>query len=242
MNIPSFVHRWMKFEPALIAAVLLVFALNSCAPTKEAAVVPPSAEKKLLTSTFKILSVNVRHALKGKSDVRRLSKLIKSTAADIVAVQQIERPQEGKSDFDAVGELAKQTEMYDYFGKARYFEGFDSGNALFSTFPVKQTVVQDLPVEEGKVRRSLAFGVIDVGLKEVGVSSTELDDESSSERVKEVVQITSIAQLTTMFPSSSAGISASRYRERPRRKCRNASRQRIRCRNPLKRVNNRSIR
>ena len=51
---------------------------------------------------------------------------------------------------------------------------------------MKQTVVQDLPVEEGKVRRSLAFGVIDVGLKEVGVSSTELDEESSSERVKEV--------------------------------------------------------
>ena len=78
--------------------------------------------------------MNVRHTLKGKSDVRRLAKLIKSTAADIVAVQQIERPQEGKTDFDAVEELAKQTEMYDYFGKARYFEGFDSGNALFSTF------------------------------------------------------------------------------------------------------------
>ena len=86
------------------------------------------------TSTFKILSVNVRHTMKGKSDVRKLAKLIKSTQAEIVAVQQIERPQEGQSDFDAVQELAKQTEMYDFFGKARYFEGFDSGNALFSMY------------------------------------------------------------------------------------------------------------
>ena len=138
--------------------------------------------------------MNVRHTLKAKSDIRRLAKLIKSTGADIVAVQQIEQPQEGKTDFDAVRELAKQTEMYDYFGKARYFEGFDSGNALFSTYPVKQTVVQSLPVEDGKVRRSLAFGVIDVGLKEVGVSSTELDEESSSDRVKESEAIIAIAQ------------------------------------------------
>ena len=194
MSKRSFLHRPIRIESTIAVAAVLAMALNSCAPTKETTAAPPSAEKKVLTATFKILSVNVRHTLKAKSDVRRLAKLIKSTSADIVAVQQIERPQEGKSDFDAVQELAKQTEMYDYFGKARYFEGFDSGNALFSTYPVKQTAVQELPVEDGKVRRSLAFGVIDIGLKEVGVSSTELDDESSSQRVKEVVEITSIAQ------------------------------------------------
>jgi len=193
MAMTFFSVQRMRLESAIAAVALLAMVLSSCSPTKETTVAPP-AEKKPLTSTFKILSVNVRHTLKGKSDVRKLAKLIKSTAADIVAVQEIERPQEGNSEFDAVQELAKQTEMYDYFGKARYFEGFDSGNALFSTYPVKQTVVQELPVEDGKVRRSLAFGVIDVGLKEVGVSSTELDDGSPSERIKEAVQITSIAQ------------------------------------------------
>jgi endonuclease/exonuclease/phosphatase family metal-dependent hydrolase len=177
----------------------LAVALNSCAPTK-VATVPSPAEKKPLSATFKILSVNVRHTLKGRSDIRRLTKLIRSTGADIVAIQQIERPEEGKTDFDAVQELAKQTEMYDFFGKARYFEGFDSGNALFSTYPVKQTAVQPLPVEEGKVRRSLAFGVIDVGLKEVGVSSTELDDESSSARVHEAEEIISVAQSYDSLP------------------------------------------
>ena len=190
----SLISRRMLHEAAIAMAAFLAVALNSCGPSKEAAVAPPAAEKKPLMATFKILSVNARHTLKGKGDVRRLAKVIKSTAADIVAVQEIERPQEGSSDFDAVQELAKQTEMYDYFGKARYFEGFDSGNALFSTYPVSQTAVQELPVEDGKVRRSLAFGVIDVGLKEVGVSSTELDENSPSQRVKEAVQITSIAR------------------------------------------------
>jgi endonuclease/exonuclease/phosphatase family metal-dependent hydrolase len=200
MSMRPLLLRRPRHDAALVVVAALAFVLNSCAPTKETAVAPPAGEKKSLTATFKILSVNVRHTLKAKSDIRRLAKLIKSTGADIVAVQQIEKPEEGKTDFDAVQELAKQTEMYDYFGKARYFDGFDSGNALFSTYPVKQTVVQQLPVAEGRVRRSLAFGVIDVGLKEVGVSSTELDEESSSDRVKEAGEIISIAQSYDNIP------------------------------------------
>ena len=107
-------------DSALVVVAVLAFVLNSCA-TKEAAVVPPAAEKKPLTTTFKILSVNVRHTLKAKSDVRRLAKIIKSTGADIVAIQQIEKPQEGKTDFDAVQELAKQTEMYRFFRQDEIF-------------------------------------------------------------------------------------------------------------------------
>ena len=187
-------------KSAIAAIIVLALGMSSCGPTKETAVAPPVAAKKPLTAAFKILSVNVRHTLKEKSDVRRLARLIKSTGAEIVAVQQIERPQEGNSNFDAVQELAKQTEMYDFFGKARYFEGFDSGNALFSMYPVNQTVVQPLPVEEGKIRRSLAFGMVDVGLREVGVSSTELDDESQSVRVSEAKEIFSIAQSYTDVP------------------------------------------
>ncbi len=200
MSIVSLLPRYAVPKSTIAVFLILALAVSSCSPTKEAAVAPATAAKKPLTSTFKILSVNVRHTMKGKSDVRRLAKLIKSTQAEIVAVQQIERPQEGQSDFDAVQELAKQTEMYNFFGKARYFEGFDSGNALFSTYPVNQTVVQPLPVEEGKVRRSLTFGMVDVGLREVGVSSTELDDESSSVRVNEAKEIFAIAQSYTDVP------------------------------------------
>ena len=184
-----------KFPLALFPLLFLILAvaIDSCAPSKEAGVTPP-APKKELTTTFKILSLNVRHTLKEKSDVRKLTKFIKSSGAEIVAVQQIERPTEGKTGFDAVKELAKQTEMYDFFGKARFLEGFDSGNALLSIYPVKQTSVRSLPVEKGKVRRSLAFGVVDVGLKELGVASTELDDQSAPERLAQAEEIFSIAQ------------------------------------------------
>ena len=190
-----------KFSFALfhVFVLILAVAVDSCAPSKEAGVTPPVGKREL-TTTFKILSLNVRHTIKEKSDVRKLTKFIKTSRAEIVTLQQIERPAEGKTGFDAVKELAKQTEMYDYFGKARFLEGFDSGNALFSIYPVKQTSVRSLPVEKGKVRRSLAFGVVDVGLKEVGVASVELDDQSASERFAQAEEIFSIAQSLSDVP------------------------------------------
>ena len=181
----------------LLLLFLLALAIQSCAPSKETTAVPPTSEKKALTTTVKILSVNARHTLKEKSDVRKLAKLIKSTEAEIVAVQQIETPQEGNEGFDAVKELGKQAEMYNFFGKARFFEGFDSGNALLSMYPMKGTVVHELPVAKGKVRRSLAFGSVDVGLRSLDVASTELDEQSSSERVIQSEDITSFAKQYT---------------------------------------------
>ncbi|HTR82151.1 MAG TPA: endonuclease/exonuclease/phosphatase family protein [Bacteroidota bacterium] len=180
-----------------VAAILIPFVaacvLNSCGPSKEAAVVPPAA-KKAMTSTVKILTLNARHTLKDRSDVRKLARIIKSHGVEILAVQQVERPEEGNDGFDAVKELGKELDMYNFFGKARYFEGVSSGNAVLSMYPVRQTIVQDLPVAKGKVRRSIAFGSVDVGLRNVDVASTELDDESSSERVSEVEEIFSFAK------------------------------------------------
>jgi len=94
--------------------------------------------------------VNARHTLKEKSDVRKLAKLIKSTEAEIVAVQQIEKPQEGNDGFDAIKELAKQAEMYNFFGKARFFEGFDSGKCAPEYVSDERDIVHELPAARGK--------------------------------------------------------------------------------------------
>jgi len=213
----------MRRAKAVFVAAVLLFAVSlfqSCGPSKEA-VAPPVPEKKAITSTVKILTVNARHSLKEKSDVRRLARLVKSTAAEIVAVQQIERPEEGKEGFDAVRELGKETDMYNYFGKARFFEGFDSGNALLSMYPMKGMLVHELPVGKGKVRRSLAFGEVDAGIRTVGVASTELDDQSSADRVEESSEIASFVKqyagelivVCGDFNESSSGKAAAKMQE-----------------------------
>jgi endonuclease/exonuclease/phosphatase family metal-dependent hydrolase len=182
--------------------LVLAFVGGSCAPTKEANRNSQLSLEKSgrPTTTVKILSVNCSHELRDKSEVRKFARWLKSQGADIVAVQQIERPLEGTKGFDAVSELAKVSEMYQFFGAARYWEGFDSGNALFSVYPIQQAEVRSLPVEKGKVRRSLSYGVIDVGIRSIGVASTELDDDSRSERMHQAEAISSIAGSLTDYP------------------------------------------
>lgn len=224
MNRETLSDRPGRISPrrATSLALLIAIALDSCGPSKEVGVPPSTGGKNAVTSTFRILSVNVRHTLKEKGDVRRLSKLIKSCGAEIVTVQEIERPGEGRAGFDAVHELAKQTDMYNFFGKARYLDGYDSGNALFSIYPVTQTTVRPLPVGKGKVRRSLAFGAVDVGLRMVGVASTELDDESQAERLRQAEEIFSVAASMPELPlivcgdfgESAAGKAGSKMGER----------------------------
>ncbi len=186
---------------SLFVVVPLLVALVSCGPSKEAAT--PSAgakETKPLMSTVKLLTLNAAHTVKDRTEAKRFAAWVKSTGAEIVAVQQIERPQEGEKGFDAVAEVARATDMYQFFGKARFYEGFDSGNAVFSLYPIHQTTVLPLPVGKGKVRRSLAYGAIDVGLRTIGVASTELDDQSPADRIDEAAKIAEIGSSLRDFP------------------------------------------
>ncbi|MCX6138389.1 MAG: hypothetical protein NTV54_12935 [Ignavibacteriales bacterium] len=170
---------------------MLLFGLFSCGGPKETTQPSVSAlgEKKSLRTAAKILSVNLAHSVKDRADAKRVAAWIKSTGAEVVTVQQIEVPGEGKQGFNAVRELATLTEMYQFFGKARYLEGFDSGNAIFSIYPVRQSTVVQLPVSKGKVRRSLTYGVVDIGLLSIGIGTTELDDQSAAERAVQVQEL-----------------------------------------------------
>jgi endonuclease/exonuclease/phosphatase family metal-dependent hydrolase len=178
----------------------LLLAAASCSGPKETTVAPSRqpaparAEKKPLSDSVKILSINTLHALHDVQSVKRFAAWVKMFAPDVIAVQQIDRPMEGKKDFDAVRELAQQLDMRQFFGAARYYKGFDSGNAVFSVYPIKQSTVEPLVVSKGKVRRSLAYAVIDVGLQSVGFASTEVDDQSAAERKKQA------EELVTMLP------------------------------------------
>ncbi|MEW5797926.1 MAG: hypothetical protein AB1728_02860 [Bacteroidota bacterium] len=189
----------------LLCGVLAILFL-SCSGSKEAGTDgelkgPP----KPITSVFKMLSINLAHGLQDKSDVKKFSDWVKTTGAEVVAVQQIERATESKPGFDAYEELLKKLDMRGTFAKARYFKGWDSGNALFCMYPMMQSNVYALPVGKGKVRRSLSFAVFELGLKSVAFASTDLDDEDLSERLKQVREIFSIQKSMEEYPIVVAG-------------------------------------
>lgn len=184
--------------PVYAVAVGVSFFLLSCSSTKEVSTKITAPPKPL--ATFKVMSLNTAHALKSKSDVRRFVQWMKTIAPDVVALQEIDVPLEGKTGFDAPAEVAKEAEMYQFFGMARYWNGRNSGNALLSTYPILSSRVESLPVGKGKVRRSLAYGVVDLGVRSVAFASTELDDQSSFEREQQVKEIFHLAQQDHEFP------------------------------------------
>jgi endonuclease/exonuclease/phosphatase family metal-dependent hydrolase len=200
-NPPRFI-LWRMIQRAGVlvcfAAVGMSFLLSSCSTTKEAATKTVAPPKPL--ATFKVMSLNTVHALKNKSDVRRFVQWVKIIAPDVLALQEIDVPLEGKTDFDAPAEVAKQAEMYRFFGMARYWNGKNSGNALLSTYPIMSSRVEQLPVGKGKVRRSLAYGVVDLGVRSIAFASTELDEQSPAEREGQAKAIFRLAQRDSEFP------------------------------------------
>ncbi|MBW7889289.1 MAG: endonuclease/exonuclease/phosphatase family protein [Bacteroidetes bacterium] len=196
-----------KISLSLVIFFILVI-IESCAPTKEAEKKPEEEvfKKNIPAQTVKILSVNAAHQLVDKTSVKKFADWLKTTGAEVISVQEIERPREGNEGFDAAAELAKNLDMRMFFGKARYYQGFDSGNALFSLYPIQQTNIFQLPTGKGKVRRSLTYGIIDTGLRGIGFATTELDDESFSERVKQSYEILQLAEKLKDYPLVISGM------------------------------------
>jgi endonuclease/exonuclease/phosphatase family metal-dependent hydrolase len=188
----------------LFYTVVLIAALfyASCSSSQKATDLADSLKTSpnTIKSQFKMLSVNAQHGLKEASDVKQFANWIRSTGAEVVAVQQIERATESKPGFDAYSELLKRLDMRGTFAKARYFQGWDSGNSLFCLYPLLQSNVYPLPTGKGKARRSLSFGVFEMGLSSIAFGSADLDDEDLSERVKQVYEILSIQKSMQEFP------------------------------------------
>lgn len=189
----------------LIAAVALAMASFSCAPSLPAASGVPGASPTAITNQFKMLTVNAQHGLKDKTDVKRFAEWAKGTGAELVAVQQIVRATDSKPEFDAFTELLKRLDMRGTFAKARYFQGWDSGNALFCLYPLLQSNAYVLPTGKGKTRRSMAYGVFEMGLKSMAFASTDLDGDDLSERVKQVYEILAVQKSVEEYPMIVAG-------------------------------------
>jgi endonuclease/exonuclease/phosphatase family metal-dependent hydrolase len=183
-----------------ILTTALYFA--SCSSSEKSTSLADSLKTtpNVIKTQFKILSVNAHHELKDKSDVKQFADWIKSTGAEVIAVQQIERATDSKPGFDAYSELLKSLDMRGTFAKARYFQGWDSGNALFCLYPLLQSTVHTLPTGKGKVRRSMSFAVFEMGLGSMAFGSADLDDEDLAERVKQVYEILSIQKSNQESP------------------------------------------
>ena len=107
----------MKIFLIYISIIIVNTVFISCTSTQEATQqqeISQQEPQKKYTSAVKILSINTLHLLQDKTDVEKFAIWLKSTEAEIITLQQIERPTEGKSGFNAAAELAKAMDTGTY--------------------------------------------------------------------------------------------------------------------------------
>jgi endonuclease/exonuclease/phosphatase family metal-dependent hydrolase len=161
--------------------LLAVFLATSCA-----------------TST-RVLVYNI-HAGKdagGKDNLERVAQLIRSTKADVVLLQEVDRNTTRSGYVDQVAVLQKLTGLHGAFGKSLDYQGGEYGIAALSRWPVTNKQIVPLRVEPPQVRAGgsveprVALIVETNGMR---ILNTHLDASREDRyRAQEVEQIIAIA-------------------------------------------------
>ncbi|WP_295122370.1 endonuclease/exonuclease/phosphatase family protein [uncultured Chitinophaga sp.] len=88
---------------------------------------------------IKVLTYNIHHGenVKGEQNLQGIANVILATDPDLVALQEVDSVTRRVKMADQMKELAAQTGMYIYFGKAMNYDGGGYGTGILSKFPIK---------------------------------------------------------------------------------------------------------
>jgi endonuclease/exonuclease/phosphatase family metal-dependent hydrolase len=153
--------------------------------------------------TFRVMTYNIHHGegLDGKVDLERIAALIRSEAADIVALQEVDKGVARTAGRDLGAELARLTGMQCVFSNNYHFQGGEYGNAVLTRFPVKQVTNHLFQMLAAREQRGLLQLVLDVHGREIAFWNTHLDAGSAdAERWASISAILALAKSCDNMP------------------------------------------
>ncbi len=108
---------------------------------------PAPGHGRQTTDTVRILAYNTHHGegLDGVLDLERIGRLIESTGADLVALQEIDRLVERTGFVDQADEYGEHAGLTPLFGDFMPYQGGHYGMALLSGLPVIESANHRLP-------------------------------------------------------------------------------------------------
>ena len=159
----------------LLAVVLLAGMVTAVQGQEERRALPPTTAP--ISRALTVLTFNIHHAegTDGKVDVARIARLIQSSQADIVGLQEVDRGVERTARRDLLKEIADLTGLRFAFGKNLDHQGGDYGNGLLTTRPIVSVGNRLLPNTDGGEARGVLQVVLDVEGTQVLVLTTHLD-------------------------------------------------------------------
>lgn len=192
----------LKNEKALLNTIASL--LNAEVIKKDTVVILKPKKILAMSSTvdsITILCYNIHHANPpsepGLIDIEAIRKVIMQHQPDLVALQEVDvhTGRSGKS-LHQSGELAKQTGMHEYFGKAINHDGGEYGVAILSKYPLSDTKNTPLPTAVGTngEPRTLAQATLTLASgKKIIFANTHLDAQQND--TNRILQIKRIIEL-----------------------------------------------
>jgi hypothetical protein len=114
-----------------------------------------------------------------KSDIRKFTSQVKKDSLDILTLQGITRYPDLKDRIDIVDELSATTEMAAAFGETMTLTGRQSGNGIFSYYPIKSHESTSYTRLRSTRFESALQAIIDCGERELVIVSTQLPEKIS---------------------------------------------------------------
>ena len=141
-------HRIGRFPSRRITMVLAACtAISACGR-------PQTASSPLDIPDARVLVYNI-HAGKdapGVPNLVRVAELVRSTKADIVLLQEVDKGTKRSGNVDQTAVLAAQTGLNAAFGSALDYDGGKYGVAILSRWPILKDTLFHLPVEPPQTR------------------------------------------------------------------------------------------
>ncbi|MFH0990194.1 MAG: endonuclease/exonuclease/phosphatase family protein [bacterium] len=153
--------------------------------------------------SIRVLTYNIHHAegADGKIDIKRIARVILTSQADIVALQEVDRNTKRSNNIDLLTALADETGMTYAFGKTIDFQGGDYGNGILTKFPILEERNYYLKsVGNGEQRAAMAL-VLDCKGQDILLINTHLDHRvDDSERFGSVQELIRISKTDSTRP------------------------------------------
>ena len=133
----------------------------------------------------------------GVLDLERIGRVIRSSRADVVGLQEVDRHYSARSEWaDQGAELARQLDFHLVYGANIDEEPpgpgrprVQYGTAILSRYPITSSGNTPLYRSEGEEQRGLLTAVVDVPGADIEVYNTHLSATSAADRAQQTTQI-----------------------------------------------------
>jgi endonuclease/exonuclease/phosphatase family metal-dependent hydrolase len=171
-------------------------------------------ERRAAPFIVRVLTYNIHHGegLDGRFDLPRLAGIIEGAAADLVALQEVDRGTRRASGVDQLAEIGRLTGMSTAFGKAMDYQGGDYGVGVLTRAAIRRVTNRRLPGSPDREPRTAL--TVDVDPPEWGpliqFTTTHLDQGRDL-----MDQVAQASVLSTAWTADTAGILAGDLNTRP---------------------------